>query len=213
MKNRKRKVQFGMKAYKEILSDYIPEESVSTILNWLTTSNVQLKITKSRSTKLGDYRPPIRHKFHKISVNHDLNKYHFLITLAHEFAHLKIWEVYGRKVKPHGKEWKLKFRELMDGFMNESVFPKDILVVLTRFLKNPTSSSVNLELTKKLREYDTHSNYLTLEELPDDSIFKIYNGVIFRKLEKMRKRYKCQRLDNKRIYLISPIMEVVPVAD
>lgn len=202
-----------MKTYKEVLQDYIPEESVSPVLELLNTSNVQLKITKSRSTKLGDYRPPIRSKFHKISVNHDLNKYNFLITLIHEFAHLKNWEEHKHKAKPHGKEWKQKFRELMESYLNESVFPKDILTVLHKFLKNPTSSSADTQLTKKLREYDKGQEYFTLEELPDDSLFKIYNGTIFKKLERIRKRYKCKRIDNNRIYLISPIMEVVPVVD
>ena len=200
-----------MKTYKEILLNYIPEKSVLPVLDFLNTSNVQLKITKSRSTKLGDYRPPIQTKFHKISVNHDLNKYNFLITLIHEFAHLKVWEEYKRKAKPHGGEWKQKFRELMEPYLNESVFPKDILNVLYRFLKNPTSSSIDTELTKKLREYDNGKEYFTLEELPDDSLFKIYNGIIFKKLERIRKRYKCKRMDNNRIYLISPIMEVIPV--
>lgn len=202
-----------MKTYREVLQDYIPEASVSSVLEFLNTSNVQLKITKSRSTKLGDYRPPIRSKYHKISINHDLNKYHFLVTLIHEFAHLDTWEKQHRKVKPHGKEWKQSFRDLMDPYLNETVFPEDILIVLYKFLKNPTSSSVDTELTKKMREYDIGKKYFTLEELSDDSLFKIHNGVIFKKLEKIRKRYKCRRMDNNRIYLISPIMEVIPVVD
>ena len=202
-----------MKTYKEVLLEYIPEESVLPVLDFLNTSNVQLKITKSRSTKLGDYRPQIRSKFHKISINHDLNKYHFLITLIHEFAHLNTWEKHNRKAKPHGIEWKQTFRELMDPYMNETIFPNDVLIVVQKFLKNPTSSSVDTELTKKLREYDTGKNYFTLEELPDDSLFKIYNGTIFKKLERIRKRYKCKRMDNNRIYLISPIMEVIQIVD
>ena len=202
-----------MKTYREVLLDYIPKASVSSVLEFLNTSNVQLKITKSRTTKLGDYRPPIRSKHHKISINHDLNKYHFLVTLIHEFSHLDTWEKHHRKVKPHGKEWKQTFRELMTPYLNEAIFPEDILIVLQKFLKNPTSSSVDTDLTKKMREYDTSKNYFTLEELPDDSIFKIHNGVIFKKLERIRKRYKCRRMDNNRIYLISPIMEVIPVVD
>ncbi len=202
-----------MKTYREVLLDYIPEAAVPNVLEFLNTSNVQLKITKSRSTKLGDYRPPIGSKFHKISVNHDLNKYHFLVTLIHEFAHLNTWEKYNRRVKPHGKEWKLSFRELMDPYLNDAVFPGDILIVLHKFLKNPTSSSVDTELTKKMREYDRGKEYLTLEELPDNSLFKIYNGVIFKKLDRIRKRYKCKRMDNNRTYLISPIMEVIPIVD
>ena len=95
--------------------------------------------------------------------------------------------------------------------MSEDIFPKDILDVLIVFLKNPSSSSVNICLTKKLREYDSARDYLTLEELPDEALFKIHNGFVFKKLEKLRKRYKCKRMDNNRIYLVSPIMEVVPV--
>ena len=70
-----------------------------------------------------------------------------------------------------------------------------------------------MELTKKLREYDNGKEYFTLEELPDNGMFRIYNGVIFKKLEVIRKRYKCKRMDNNRIYLISPIMEVIPIVD
>ena len=201
-----------MKTYKDILSEYIPESSVPIVYDWIKNNNVQLKIARNRSTKLGDYRPPQgRYGFHRISVNHDLNKYNFLLTFVHEFAHLKNWEKHKRNVNPHGKEWKNKFRELMQNFMNEDIFPKDLLDVLIVFLKNPSSSTVNISLTKKLREYDSNRDYLTLEELPDKALFKIHNGFVFKKLEKLRKRYKCKRLDNNRIYLVSPIVEVVPV--
>lgn len=202
-----------MKTYKEVLSEYIPEESVETILNWLQTSNVQLKITRNRSTKLGDYRPPIKHKYHRISVNHDLNKYQFLITLIHELAHLKTWELYQRKVKPHGIEWKNKFSEMLEIFMDEKVFPQDVLIVLKKFQKNPGSTVADELLTKKLREYDPGEKIFTLDEIPDNGTFKIYNGLLFKKLEKLRKRYKCKRLDNNRIYLINSLMEVIPVND
>jgi len=201
-----------MKTHKDILADYLPELSVPIVFDWVKGNNVQLKIAKNRSTKLGDYRPPQgRYGFHRISVNHDLNKYNFLLTFVHEFAHLKNWEQHKRNVNPHGKEWKTKFRELMQNFMNEDIFPKDILDVLITFLKNPSSSTVNISLTKKLREYDSARDYLTLEELPDEALFKIHNGFVFKKLEKLRKRYKCKRLDNNRIYLVSPIAEVVQV--
>lgn len=202
-----------MKTYKEVLTEYIPEESVSTILNWLETSNVQLKISRNRSTKLGDYRPPISYKYHRISINYDLNKYQFLITLIHEFAHLKTWEQYQRKVKPHGIEWKNTFSEMLGEFMNENIFPSDILTVLGKFQKNPGSTVADADLTKKLREYDEGKSVLTLEDVPDHGLFRIHNGLVFKKIEKLRKRYKCKRLDNNRIYLVNALMEVVPVED
>jgi SprT protein len=200
-----------MKTNKEILSLYLPSKAIPPSIQLLESSSVQLWITRSRSSKLGDYRPPLNKKFHRISVNHDLNKYHFLITFIHEFAHLKNWELHQRNVKPHGEEWKTQFRELMKPFLNQEIFPDELLEVVNHFLKNPTSSVVNTKLLKKLREYDKVKNIITLEDIPINSTFRIYNGIIFRKLEKMRKRYKCMRLDTQRIYLVSPVMQVVPL--
>ncbi|MCF8405191.1 MAG: SprT-like domain-containing protein [Bacteroidales bacterium] len=201
-----------MGTYNEILNKYIPESAVNTIINWLERYNAELKITRARSTKLGDYRPPIRVKYHKISVNYDLNKYHFLITLVHEFAHLRVWDKHKNTVKPHGKEWKLQFREMMQPFLNSNTFPDDLLIVLGKYLKNPASSTSDHALLKVLRIYDGPKDYLTLEDLPMNSAFRIHNGFVFRKMEKLRKRYKCKRLDNNRMYLVSPLVKVVPVS-
>lgn len=202
-----------MKTNRDILSEYLPEKAVPLSLKLLEESNAQLRITRTRSTKLGDYRPPLHKKYHRISVNHDLNKYHFLITLIHEFAHLKNWDLHQQNVRPHGKEWKLFFRELMKPFLVQEIFPSDILEVVMHFMKNPTSSSVNIKLLKKLREYDKGKALITLDDIPVNSNFSIYNGIIFTKLEKLKKRYKCLRLDTNRVYLVSPVMQVVPLID
>lgn len=200
-----------MSSYKDILEKYIPKTAVPQILEWLTSSNVQLNITKSRSTKLGDYRSPYKVSFHKISVNYDLNKYQFLLTLVHEFAHLKTFEKYKNNVKPHGKEWKSYFKTLMKPFLNESVFPPELLVTVKNYMLNPSSSTSNTELLKKMRAYDGPQDYLTLEDIPMMSTFRIHNGIVFKKMEKLRKRYKCIRLDNKRTYLVNPMVKVVLV--
>lgn len=200
-----------MEKYKAVLSKYIPESSIPIIINWLSRSNVQLNISKSRSTKLGDYRPPYRQSYHRISVNHDLNKYQFLLTLVHEMAHLKTFEEYKNKVSPHGKEWKSNFRQLMEPFLNESVFPVELLPAVNKYLINPSSSTSNTSLLNELRKYDGPKDYLTLDEIPFQSKFRIHNGVVFKKIEKMRKRYKCLRLDNNRMYVVSPLLKVIPV--
>lgn len=198
-----------MQRYRKMLEQYIPVEAVPQILDWLSGSNVQLNIKRSRSTKLGDYRAPFNTvRYHKISVNHDLNKYQFLLTLVHEFAHLKTYERYGRRVKPHGPEWKQMFREMMEPFLTPSVYPADLLEPLKKYLKNPSSSTSNTALLKEFRRYDGPKDYLTLEEIPADSLFRIHNGVVFKKLEKLRKRYKCLRIDNNRVYLVSPLVKI-----
>ena len=200
-----------MKKYKEILEKYIPAASVAQIMEWLTSSNVQLNISKSRSTKLGDYRSPYQASYHKISVNHDLNKYQFLLTLVHELAHLKTFEKYKHRVKPHGNEWKICFKDLMQPFLNTDVFPSDLLIPVSNYMENPSSSTSNSILLNEFRRYDGPKDYLTLDELPMESLFRIHNGVVFKKIEKLRKRYKCIRMDNKRFYLVSPLTKVVPL--
>jgi len=196
---------------KEILSKYLPENTISAALQWLQKSNVQLKITRARNSKLGDYRPPLRQPYHRISVNHDLNKYHFFLTFVHEYAHLKTWEKYKNRVKPHGPEWKIRFRELMQPFLNPSIFPADLLPIIKNYLENPGASSSNTNLINAFRKYDTGKSYFTVEDIPNNSIFMTKNGMIFKKGDKLRKRYKCQRMDNKRMYLVSSIAEAVPV--
>jgi len=196
-----------MEKYKEILYKYLPEHAVVEVYDLLNQYNVQLKIAKSRATKLGDYRPPIQYSYHRISINHDLNQYNFLITLIHEFAHLKIWQKHKNKVKPHGNEWKTEFSESMQNLLRNDIFPQDILSVLNLYLQNPSSPTQSLNLQKALRKYDLNGSFLTLEEIPDNSFFKIYNGIVFKKISKMRKRYKCLRIDNNKIYLVSPMIK------
>jgi hypothetical protein len=40
------------------------------------------------------------------------------------------------------------------------------------------------------------------------ALFKLKNGRVFRRDEKLRKRYKCTEIKTKRVYLFSPIAEV-----
>ena len=84
----------------ELLGQYLPSEAVEEVYHWLVEKKIHLKITRSRRTKLGDYRPPINHPNHRISVNHNLNPYSFLITFIHELAHLMVFEQFGNKAAP-----------------------------------------------------------------------------------------------------------------
>ncbi len=96
--------------YRQVLANYIPQQAVDLMAEWILDFNFDLRITKERNSKLGDYRNPTPGERHKISVNHNLNQYAFLITLVHEIAHLHTWEKHKWKVKPHGDEWKNEFK-------------------------------------------------------------------------------------------------------
>jgi SprT protein len=82
------------------LAEYLPERALEPVLDLLNTYKIHLTITKHRNTLLGDYRHAIGDMHHRISVNGNLNKYAFLITLLHEIAHLITFDQYVGKVAP-----------------------------------------------------------------------------------------------------------------
>jgi len=194
---------------KDLLFEYLPEKSVDIIYNWIVEKEVHLKIARERKTKLGDYRPPVYYKNHRISVNYNLNKYSFLITLVHEFAHLMVWEKYKNKVEPHGKEWKETYRDLMLNFLEKDIFPADLESELKKSIKNSKASTGSeINLSRIIKKYDKHNGKTTLEELPENSLFILEDGKRFKKGPKQRTRYKCLNIDNRKIYLVHALSTV-----
>ena len=124
-----------------VLQQYIPQDSFEDVLLFLNTYNIHLTITKRRHTVLGDYRHSTVYKAHRISINSNLNKYAFLITLLHEIAHLLVFEKFGNKVQAHGKEWKDEFGKILSKFIQKKIFPVDIEKALLYNVQNPKASS------------------------------------------------------------------------
>jgi len=197
---------------RDILAHYLPEAAVDNLLKHIIEKKVHLKITRNRKTKLGDYRPPVRHTNHRISVNYDLNPYAFLITLVHELAHLVVYEQFENQVSPHGKEWKKAYREMMQDFLKTEVFPPELLKAVEASLYNAKASTfTDLELSRLLKTYDKPNGQIVLESLPAETVFVTQGGKKFIKGEKLRKRYKCISLQNRRLYLFQPLTPVIPV--
>lgn len=187
---------------------FVPNGTADGLAAQIVQHRCHLTITRDRRTKLGDYRHPINGQGHRISVNGSLNEFSFLITFLHELAHLINWERHGRKVSPHGKEWKQAFKETMQPYLNETVFPADILKVLQQHMKDPKSATVrDMHLVRALRKYDEPSHMVHLEELPEGAEF-LLSGRRFVKGEKLRKRFRCKEAATGRIYLVSAIAEV-----
>jgi hypothetical protein len=192
-----------------ILSKYIPEKSVPLISEWIIKFDFKLKIKKSRSTRLGDYLQPINGNNHQISINNDLNKYSFLITLIHEVAHLLTFNKFKNKVKPHGAEWKEQYKVLMQPFITTSIFPTDINEALINYMKNPAASSCSdLNLLRALKKHDINNNALLLENLTEGKIFT-FNKKSYIMGTKVRTRYKCIEEKSKKTYLFNPLTEVL----
>jgi hypothetical protein len=206
------------------LQKFIPENSIDYILGWFKATPIHLRASKARSSKFGDYRAPLNNFPARISVNRNLNRFDFLITLVHEMAHHEVWietaarnssfRVHHRKhhPRPHGKEWKTHYRRLMEPLMKGSIFPPEVLHHLVTHFEDPASSSrSNKHLVLALKKYDTPDNTMFLESLPFDAIFSIPAGRKFKKQEKLRKRYRCICINNGRTYLFNPLAKVLPL--
>jgi SprT protein len=197
------------------LSKYVPPSSLEICVQWIVDHRIAMRITKSRNSKYGDYRPPDGKLGHRISVNHDLNKYAFLITFTHEVAHLVTWSKHKYRVDPHGTEWKANFKRLMTPFFNMEVFPKDLVEAVQGYLNNPGSSSCSdLNLMRALAKHDRRSDAWTLlEELEADAVFRTRSGMVFKKGRKMRKNYSCRCVKTRQEYTVNPTTEVQLVRD
>ncbi len=192
------------------LKSYLPEAAFEDVMYYLQHHKVHLTISRKRQTILGDYRHAYSDKNHRISVNGNLNKFAFLITLLHELAHLFTFEQYGHKVQAHGREWKNEFGKILAKFLLKKVFPPDIEKALLGTLQNPAASSCGDEkLLRVLHNYDEKAAGIHLvEKLPIDTLFVIKGGRIFKKGEKIRKRFKCVEVKTGKLYLFSGMYEV-----
>lgn len=192
------------------LQSYLPEGSLEEVLHYLQLHKVHLTITRKRQSVLGDYRHAVNEKTHRISVNGNLNKYAFLITLLHELAHLFTFEKFGRNIQAHGNEWKNEYSKVLAQFLLKNIFPEDIKKALLHTLQNPAASScADDRLLRVLYRYDNpREGASLLEQLPEGAKFAIEGGRIFQKGERIRKRYKCVELSTGKLYLFSPVYEV-----
>lgn len=192
------------------LQSYLPAGSFDDVVYYLQHHQVHLTISRKRQSILGDYRHAVSNKNHRISVNGNLNSYAFLITLLHELAHLFTYEKFGHRVLAHGKEWKDEFGKILAKFLLKKIFPSDIEKALMHTLQNPAASSCGDErLMRVLRNYDEKREGVHLiEQLPAGALFAIKGGRVFKKEEKIRKRYKCVEVKTGKYYLFSPVYEV-----
>jgi len=192
------------------LNGYLPTGSFEAVLQYIITYKVQLTITRMRKTVLGDYRHATKEKGHRISVNGNLNKFSFLITLLHELAHLLAFEKYGNSKAPHGAEWQKIFGDILTEFLELAIFPAPIAAALHKTIQRPAASScADEQLLRVLQRFDEGKpGFVFVETLAVGEVFELATQRFFKRGEKLRKRYKCQEIATGKWYLFNGLYEV-----
>ncbi len=198
----------------QILQRYFPAAAVPMVVEAYTHSRFQLKFKRPRNSKLGDFRPPRgENSFCCITLNGDLNPYQMLVTFVHELAHYTVYVNHpGKRMEPHGTEWKQTFAQLLLPYLRPDIFPDDVIQALEKHLQHiKASSTADPYLAKVMKRYDQAregASKRTVDELPEGAVFSLANGMRFKKGPKRRTRYQCECLDNGRTYTVSGMAEV-----
>lgn len=199
------------KDWEERIAKYLPLESLSWAKSKFLQYPFLLKISPKRATKLGDFRPAHLGNPHVITVNGNLNKYSFLVTFAHELAHLINWQEHGRKVDPHGTEWKLHFASLLFDLIEIKAFPDELENSILRAIpRMKASTCADPLLLEALQKYDEPvSDEFNLKQLEEGSIFNIPGQtLIFKKGPLLRKYFLCSEVKSGRSYRVNAMAKV-----
>ena len=184
-----------------VLQQHLPAPSVDYCFNLWQQHRFHFVLRKGRITKVGDFTYRTGHT-PRITVNHDLNPYLFLVTYIHEVAHLDVHSHF-KRAEAHGEEWKNSFRNLLLPVMTPEIFPENLLNGLDRHMVNPKASTFSdSEMTRLFRSFDKHAQLVTLlSEVPEGTVFGLH-GRWFRKGKMRRTRVLCRELTSKKNYLV-----------
>ncbi|MBI1838471.1 MAG: sprT domain-containing protein [Flavobacteriia bacterium] len=197
---------------KKSFQKFLPQGFENYVVDLFFAHSIHFKIVPPRKSKLGDFRVGEDLPKPLITVNGDLNPYSFLITTLHEFAHLHTYLEFGFKVAPHGEEWKIAYRKLLLPVINSGNLPQDVEKALVNSLiSTKASSCTDINLSRVLQNYDIKKEGLeTLEQIPKNTIF-VLNGRKFVKGDFRRKKFLCQDLVSKKMFLVNALAQVIPI--
>jgi hypothetical protein len=187
----------------EKIKPFLPLGTENYVVDLLIQYKIQLRLSKPRISKYGDYRAPFKNeKNHRISVNKNLNPYAFITTFLHEVAHLVAFEKFRNKIDPHGKEWKHEFKLLLEPLISHHQLPDDVAKALKAYMHDPSASSCSDQnLSKVLSMYDKDQKLL-LETLSIGSVFRIESGRVFKKGKTLRTWVQCIEIKSGKEYRI-----------
>jgi SprT protein len=190
----------------QLLQKYLPESAFPHLKTWFASHQVNLHISRSRNSKLGDYQR-LKDGSHRISINHNLRPELFFFVLTHELAHLIAFETFkGKIISAHGMEWKLTFRKML--LESLSVYSEELKPHILQFSKSPKANFMSSgPIVKFFHKDDLSDCEQFIESLFIGDSF-IYRDQIYIIKEKLKKNYLCENMDNEKKYIFKPLAKV-----
>ena len=190
---------------------YLPERAIAKCASLIAGHKVVIHVVRTRKTKHGDFRVQPKRPV-SITINAMENPYRFLLTFLHEWAHYKVFTSYTFRKKPHGKEWKSAFQQMVAPFLEGDIFPESLLIPLKKHMQNARATfAADANLSMALRAFDPPNNKKCIFELEQGALFNAQDGRVFSKDAKRRTRFVCTCVKTKKQYLFPPFVEVSPL--
>ncbi|AKK72553.1 SprT-like domain-containing protein [Chryseobacterium gallinarum] len=187
------------------LEKYLPQNTLQYLRVWFSDYYIHIKVTRNRNSKLGDYRK-LPDNSHEITVNSTLTPQLFFFVLTHELAHLIAFERYGRRISPHGNEWKVTFRNML--LESLEVYDEDLKPIIVKFSKSPKANFMaSPDLVRYFHTEKQDDSLLFIEELEKGEFF-IYRNEKYLLEGLVKKNYLCKNLATGRKYSFKPLARV-----
>ncbi len=187
------------------LEKYLPENTLQYLKVWFADHYIHIKITRNRDSKLGDYRK-LPDGSHEITINSTLVPQLFFFVLTHELAHLIAFEKYGRRISPHGNEWKETFRKML--LQSLDVYEENLRPIIVKFSKSPKANFMASPDLVKYFHIDKHDDTLVFIETLQKGDFFVYRNEKYLLEGLIKKNYLCKHLATGRKYSFKPLARV-----
>lgn len=187
------------------LEKYLPQNTLKYLKIWFSDYYIHIKVTRNRNSKLGDYRK-LPDNSHEITVNSTLTPQLFFFVLTHELAHLIAFEKYGRRISPHGNEWKETFRNML--LESLEIYDEELKPIIIKFSKSPKANFMaSPDLVRYFYTEKQDDTLHFIEELKKGEFF-IYRNEKYLLEGLVKKNYLCKNLATGRKYSFKPLARV-----
>lgn len=187
------------------LEKYLPQNTLHYLKIWFADYYIHIKITRNRNSKLGDYRK-LPDNSHEITINSTLVPELFFFVLTHELAHLIAFEKYGRRISPHGNEWKETFRQML--LQSIDVYNENLRPIIVKFSRSPKANFMaSPDLVKYFHIEKQDDTLVFIEKLQKGDFF-IYRNEKYLLEGLIKKNYLCKNLATGRKYSFKPLARV-----